>query len=306
MPQSQGPLISIVVPVLNGAKYIAQCLESVLAQTYQAIEVIVVDNASTDATVEIASSFDDSRIKVLVNTGETLSIHKSWARAIGEANGEFVKLVCHDDLLEPDCIRHQVDLLLAHPNAALTACRRRIIDDNSKTIIGARGLGPLLSSSAKSFAGADIAKACVRAGTNVLGEPACILIRRSALPQVLFYQQWRYTIDIEFYLRCLDQGLAVVDGQVLCSFRISPGQLSAKLASDQASELKQLFVELSKRYSQQVTPRDVLVGSAKARLFVAARKALYLRLRMRQAYQQMRGMSSDDQMGSGANAKAPQ
>jgi hypothetical protein len=116
-----------------------------------------------------------------------------------------------------------------------------------------------------------------------MGEPVNVLIRRSALPHPLFDPRWIYTIDIEFYLRCLQDKEAVVDARVLCSFRVSPNQLSAALAKSQAKELRAFFSELAVRYPRDVSDADVRLGNARAMLLAQARRTLYLQMRTRAA-----------------------
>jgi len=276
---SAEPLVSVVIPVLNGERHLEACLNSVVRQTYQHIEVVVADQTSTDRSVEIVRSFGDTRIRLLPTHSEPLDLHANWARGISASTGELVKLVCQDDLLLPECLSVQVDLLGQHPKAALVCGRRRIINDDNKILIKARGLGNLVKGDTRVTDGRALARACTRAGANLLGEPVNVLIRRSALPQPLFNPRWIYTIDIEFYLRCLEDKEAIVDGRVLCSFRVSPKQLSAVLAKGQAKELRALFTELARRYPDDVSAVDVRIGTVRAQLLAQARRILYWQMR---------------------------
>lgn len=274
-------MVSVVIPVLDGERHIQACMTSVLDQTYEHFEVVVADNASTDRTAEIARSFDDPRVRFLPNPTERLSLHDNWTRGLSGAKGEFVKIVCHDDLLIPECLSVQVGLLRRYPSAALACGRRRIIDDDNKVIVGARGLRHLAKPDGPRVAsGGALARACTRAGTNLLGEPAGVLIRRSFLPEPLFDPRWNYTIDIEFYMRCVRQSDAVVDNRVLCCFRVSHKQLSASLAGSQVNELRALFTEMARRYPDDVSSADIWLGTARAHLLARARRMLYWQMRM--------------------------
>jgi glycosyltransferase involved in cell wall biosynthesis len=276
------PLVSVVIPVLNGERHIDACMRSVLDQSYEHLEVVVADNASTDRTAEIARSFDDKRVRFLPTVTEQLSLHANWARGLESAKGEFVKIVCHDDLLMPECLSVQTELLHRHSNAVLVCGRRRIIDDRGRVLVRARGLGRLPKPSGTRVAsGGAIARACTRAGTNLLGEPASVLIRRSALPDPLFDPRWHYTIDVEFYMRCIDHNNAVLDDRVLCCFRVSHKQLSATLAKSQVRELRAFFAEMARRYPEDVSEHDVRLGTARAQLLTKARQLLYWQMRMR-------------------------
>jgi len=278
------PLVSVIVPVLNGERHIGACISSILDQSYTNLELVIANNASTDRTAEIIASFDDARIRVLPDITERFDIHSNWTRAVGSARGEFVKIVCHDDLLLPECLTIQVGLLRDHPTAALVAGRRKIINDQDKVVIPSRGLGNLLKNeNPRVIAGDLLARECTRAGTNLLGEPANVLIRTASLPTPLFDPRWKYGLDIEFYVRCLTDRDAVVDSHTLCSFRVSPTQMSASLASDQAKELRLLFEEIERRHPDVVSHSDVRIGAARARLLSQARRLVYQQMRL-QAY----------------------
>jgi glycosyltransferase involved in cell wall biosynthesis len=278
---SNEPLVSVVIPVFNGEQHLEACLKSVVEQTYPRIEVVISDQASTDRSVEVIRSFTDSRIRLLPKPTERLDLHGNWTRVVEASTGNLVKLVCQDDLLNPDCLSVQAQLLSDHPTAVLACGRRRIINEKDEVLIKSRGLGQLATSGTRLIDGSQLARACVRAGANLLGEPVNVLIRRSALPQPLFDPRWVYAIDIEFYLRCLQGERAVVDDRTLCSFRVSPRQLSAVLARKQAKELRVLFSELAVRYPDDVSSADVRVGQVRAQVLAQARRVLYWQMRTR-------------------------
>jgi glycosyltransferase involved in cell wall biosynthesis len=286
---SADPLVSLVIPVLNGERHLEACLTSIVGQTYEHIEVVVADQASTDRSVEIVRSFDDPRIRILPESTEPLGLHANWARAVDASRGELVKIVCQDDVLLSECVSIQVDLMKKHPAAVLVCGRRRIIDDHDKVLIGARGLGRFAKGGTQLASGGALARACARAGSNVLGEPVNVLFRKSALPDKLFDPRWVYAIDIEFYLRCLQDRPAVVDSRVVCCFRVSPNQLSAALAKGQAKELRALFTEMARRYPEHVSNADVRLGAARAQLLAQARRVLYWQMRTRAAIAGERG-----------------
>jgi len=99
--------VSVVIPVYNGAKYIRSAIRSVLRQSYSAYEIIVVDDASTDATAEILSEFGD-RIVVLTNE-KNIERSLSRNRAIDYASGDFVAFLDADDVFMRDHLKGLVD-----------------------------------------------------------------------------------------------------------------------------------------------------------------------------------------------------
>ncbi len=95
------PRVSVIIPAYNTEAYIAQAIESVLAQTEDNIEVIVVDDSSTDATAEVARGIPDQRLKVLVNQ-QNLGASGARNRAIKEAKGKWIALLDSDDWYAPE------------------------------------------------------------------------------------------------------------------------------------------------------------------------------------------------------------
>ena len=103
-------LVSVIMPSWNTGKYIAESIQSVLNQTYNDLELIIVDDCSTDNTDEIVRSFNDSRIIYLKNeknSGAALTRN----RAIREANGEWIAFLDSDDLWQPEKLEHQLKFM---------------------------------------------------------------------------------------------------------------------------------------------------------------------------------------------------
>jgi len=109
----QRPLVSILIPVYNRAKMIDQCIDSALAQTYEPIEIIVVDNASTDGTWDVCQRYAraDNRVRVFRNE-TNLGPVRNWKRCIDEARGQLGKLLFSDDLIFPTYLEKTVPFLL--------------------------------------------------------------------------------------------------------------------------------------------------------------------------------------------------
>lgn len=112
------PLVSVVLCVYNREDFLAEAMTSILTQTLDDLELIVVDNASTDASPEIARSFADRRIRYIhneINGGHAFSLD----RGIAEAHGQYVALMDSDDVSLPERLERQVAFLEANPNVAL-------------------------------------------------------------------------------------------------------------------------------------------------------------------------------------------
>lgn len=124
---AERPLVSIVTPVYNGERHLSQCIESVIAQTYDHWEYVVLDNASTDRTAEIALAYAEREPRIRYRrNAETLPIMDNWNAALAaiSADSRYCKVVHADDLLLPQCVEQMVDAASAHPSAALVGAYR--------------------------------------------------------------------------------------------------------------------------------------------------------------------------------------
>ena len=125
------PLVSIVMTNYNNEKYTGRAVQSILDQTYRNCEMIVVDDASTDHSVEILRSFSDKRIKLLVN--ETNS-QVSFARNRGyeNAKGEYIATIDSDDMWMPEKLARQVSFMEGHPDIGACFTWIQLIDGDDR------------------------------------------------------------------------------------------------------------------------------------------------------------------------------
>ena len=114
------PLVTIIVPVLNGEDYLRESLDSILNQTHRPLEVIVMDDGSTDGTAEIVASYGD-RVQS-VRQPATRGIYANANDGIERARGELVGVFHADDIYLPELVEREVDWLLAHAHAGAVFC----------------------------------------------------------------------------------------------------------------------------------------------------------------------------------------
>ena len=108
------PLISVIIPVYNGEKYIAQAIECVLNQTYKNIEVLVIDDGSTDDSLTIAKVCECESVKVFSQPNHGASAARNYG--LREAKGDLIQFLDADDLLSSNKIEEQVKLLIENPD----------------------------------------------------------------------------------------------------------------------------------------------------------------------------------------------
>jgi glycosyltransferase involved in cell wall biosynthesis len=192
MERQTPPLVSVVTPVYNGERYLAEAIESVLSQTYQHWEYIIVNNRSTDRSLEIAQQYarQDARIRIHTNT-EFLGLLQNWNNALRQISSEskYCKVVHADDWLFPDCIMQMVRLAEAHPSVGIVGAYR--LHGSEVDLDG-------LPYPSTVVPGRDVCRAALLNGLHVFGSPTSTLLRadqvRSRTP---FYNEANLHADTE-------------------------------------------------------------------------------------------------------------
>lgn len=147
-----GPLVSIVTPVYNGEKYLAECIDSVLAQTYRHWDYTIVNNRSTDRSLEIAEKYarKDKRIRVR-NYDEFVTVIESYNRTLRaiSPSSKYCKVVSADDWIESDCLAQMVRVAEVYPTVAIVGSYQRC---------GGKVLGEGLPSNVEFLSGREVSR----------------------------------------------------------------------------------------------------------------------------------------------------
>ena len=239
------PAVSICIPAYNGGAYLVEAIASALAQSFRDIEVLVVDDGSSDGSdreVE-ALQLKDPRLR-LVRNPTNLGILGNFNRCIELSTGRYLKFLCDDDVLAPGCVDALVAELEAHPEVALATTARAYIDENGDPLRVVR-----FFSERRQIRG-DVAARDIFFRRNLVGEPTAALMRR-ADALVKFKSCYRQAFDVDLWLRLLDRGDLVILPQPLCSIRIHPRQVTAaNLRSGRVVHDKRiLFQQFARRFS---------------------------------------------------------
>ena len=258
------PLVSVCIPAYLGGSHIGETIRSVLAQTYREFELVIVDDNSRDGTAGVVESSVDPRIRFLRNA-INLGPEGNWNRCLTEARGKYFKLLPHDDLLHPDCLRQQVDVLETDTaqELALVFSARTMINAASmpQTVRGCPGHG------SGRIASKRLVRQCVRRGTNLIGEPGCVLMRRELAEKVgPFSSGFPYVTDLEYWFRLLSHGDAWYLDDALASFRISRSQWSVVIGRGQSKDFSRFTTCVAGRSEYGISALDLALGQGMARI----------------------------------------
>jgi glycosyltransferase involved in cell wall biosynthesis len=219
------PLISVIIPVFNGEKTLQETIESVLNQNWRDFELLIINDGSEDATLEIVARFKDSRIKIFSypNAGQSTSRN----RGIGLATGEYISFIDADDLWTPDKLEAQLRALQENPKAAVAYSWTDWIDESGQLL----GQGSHNTEQGKVFAKL-LLNDFVANGSNAL-------IRRQALTEVGgFDASVTPAEDWDMWLRLAVHYEFVAVPYVQVFYRISPSSASFNVWKMEVSSLQ--------------------------------------------------------------------
>ena len=230
------PQVSICIPCYNASAFISQAIESALAQTFSDFEIVVVDDGSTDDTVEMAKSFArrDARIRIHQNS-DNLGIPRNWDRCRDLAVGEWVMFLFQDDLFRPDCAERMVRAAIQY-SAKVVCCRRNFAFGPEVTEkhredflekIEQGNFAAYFPNRSWVSPGDFCAQLAATPTVNFVGEPTAVLLHRSTSELFgKFHKTLIQYVDLEYWARIAVQaGIAYVD-EPLITFRIH-GQSSS-------------------------------------------------------------------------------
>lgn len=275
------PLISVCIPCYNSEKYIAQTIQSVLDQSIQNWELIIVDNHSTDGTVKVVESFTDPRIRLVINI-RNYGAPGNFNLATQYTRGIYTKLLCADDLLYPTCLEEQATIFQEYDNhgirLSLVCSKRDFIDDHGEKLFSGKGF----NSAGGRIDSTRAIKQIVRSGTNPIGEPASVLFRSDHFHKVGgFNENSAYMIDLDLWCRLLNLGDLYFIPKSLSAFRIASKSWSAAIGKSQAQQATLFFKMLARSKPQTISTFDLFISYFKLHLLAYLRQAFYIYLRYR-------------------------
>lgn len=260
-------LISILLPVFNGEKFLQAAIDSVLAQTHQNFELIIVDDCSTDGSVSIVERLQvqDSRIKFF-KSKTNVGLFANYNRCLEYALGEYVKPFAQDDLLAPAALAKMLEVLESDMTLALTSCARNIIDADGN-VTRTRSVIP----ESRKLRGQDAILYNMLALTNWIGEPSTVMFRKQFSGTGFDTNLFHYG-DIDMWFRVLLNGEYFFISEPLASFRTHSASATSKNLSGLLFALD--IMSMSETYAQVL--RDTGVSDELYKRCVAEYAALQL------------------------------
>lgn len=195
------PVVSVVTPVFNGGRYLAECIESVAAQSFVNLEHVIVDNASTDDTRTVAAHYAarDNRVRV-IECGKHVPIIANWNRALGFMSPEsnYVWVLPADDVMLPDALTRMVGLASQNPNVGIVASLRWR-GDKSRIECGGLPTDQVV------FSGHEIVRLYLRKEVFGFSPTGCVIRRDLIDSGKPFYPEKYVHADIAAFFEVMDK-----------------------------------------------------------------------------------------------------
>jgi len=228
----QESLISCIIPVYNGERYLREALDSILAQTYRPLEIIIADDGSADGTAVIAADYGNQVRYLFQSNAGTAAACNSGLRV---AQGEFIAFLAVDDLWHPEKLARQMSRFRSRPDLDLCVCHVQNFWE------------PELQEEAKRFRNHRISK-------PLPGYvPQALLAKRAVFDAVGdFDSELRHADSTDWFVRAMEQGAATeLMPEVLVSRRLHGFNLSRRMASASRQEYLQIVKTILNRRRQK-------------------------------------------------------
>jgi len=228
-------LVSIGIPVYNGERFLKESIECVLNQSYRHLEVLIVDDQSTDSSLAIAEDFkkSDDRIRIIKND-VNLGLVGNWNKCFSEAKGKWIKLHFQDDLMEQDTIERMVQMSLNQDLGLVLTDREFFYEDDIKNqFVGLKRLSDFFTEPS-SITPEELTNILAAYGIrdNFMGEPILGLMKTDIASKLGTYDdQFKHIVDFEYWLRIgLNERIGLIP-EKLHRFRIHDSSQGAKNVS---------------------------------------------------------------------------
>jgi glycosyltransferase involved in cell wall biosynthesis len=229
------PRITVLIGAYNHEDTLSRAVESMLVQTVEDLELIVLDDGSTDGSAEVAASLaaGDSRVRVLA-MGENVGIARSLNAALREARAPVVAVQDADDWSEPTRLERQLAVLDAEPDVAVVGTRMREVDEEGREL-----------ASRTSFASGDVAGELMR--FNPIPNTSAAYRRDAVLDAGGYDARYRYAMEYDLWLRIAERHRVVAIDEALSTRLMSSTNVAARAERAQTAEAIAIRVRALRR-----------------------------------------------------------
>ncbi len=236
LKDSERPLVSLCIPVYNGAAYLQTALDSAVNQTYSPLEILIVDDGSTDNTLEIAKSYSQKHPNIKLHFNQqNQGLVGNWKKCIELAAGDWIKFLFQDDYMQPRCVEKMMTVCVQN-NVQFALCAREFIFEKNveekvkNTFINQLSKPENIFIRKNLYSPNETSRLIsMHLIENVLGEPICTLFHKNLYYSCGgFNERLKQMVDYEFALKIvLNHPFAFVK-EKLVNFRVHMDSTTSK------------------------------------------------------------------------------
>lgn len=219
MYSMNNPRITVLMPVYNSERFLRESIESILDQTFQDFEFLIINDGSTDHSVDIIKSYKDSRIR-LVHNSKNIKLIATLNKGIRLAHGEYIVRMDADDISMPDRLEKQFEYMQNNPDIGICGTWATTIGDNP-------GLIMKLPSDPQIIKCQLLFHCCIVHPSVIIRKGLLLKYKLKYDEEDLYAEDWALWIKSSFYFN-----LANIP-QVLLKYRLNEGSISKKYRSEQ-------------------------------------------------------------------------
>lgn len=229
----EDPQISVIMSVYNTESYLRDAIDSILNQTFSDFELLIIDDCSSDSSVDIIESYTDPRVRLLKNK-ENMGIVKISNHGLREARGEFIARLDSDDLAMPTRLEKQISILKQHPETALVASLYDCIDSSGKQ----QWTHDYWHPSPEEIFYTLIFNNCIA--------HSCVMYKKSTVQAINGYDEdLVYCDDWDLWFRLAQIGKVEMIPETLCKWR------------DHSTSIQKRLNDARSQYEQQILKRNI-------------------------------------------------
>ncbi len=247
--------VSVVIPVRNGEKYLSQAIESVLAQTHRDLELLIIDNGSTDRSLRIMENYArrDGRIRILCRSDRGVAAAANCG--LREARGEWVARLDCDDVFLPEKLEKQIAFIRKNPDARIAGTLGYFISETGRVIGLVSGDGP--------FTKAEFEKMAARCDPVFFIHSSTLVHRMAALDIGGYRERFAQAEDVDLWLRMAEKGCLLLKvPEPLTLYRIHRQSLTMSRNAEQRLHHRWVMACAGARRKGRVEPtlQEFLAG----------------------------------------------
>lgn len=247
------PLISVVMPVFNGSRYLETAINSILTQTLDDFEVIAVNDGSTDDSQNILQRIAQADPRVRIISQQNQGVTKSLNTGIWEAKGAYIARMDCDDLCTPTRFADQVEFLTHHPRVVAVGGEVEIVDPDGSPLIRLRTFYQHESIDTENLA-----------GRTAVNHPA-VMMRTEAVKQVGGYDpSFRYAQDLDLWLKLAEVGELANLNSLVLQYRLHHESIGASKRNMQVECINRAITDACTRRSLDVQKAGRRVSALKS------------------------------------------